>query len=280
MRLLSEHPAIVAHRLHPFESRSGSYWMHMLRVLSQPADFVHSAHPDNFQYNMFWVGHHPSHTPQLSSHPNTSRWLGGDYVEDLAGFCQRSIEAFYKQIASDQAQHAPAYFAEKYTPGHIPPLIWELYPAARELFLVRDFRDMFSSILAFNAKRGSAGFGRESVVTDEDHAKSLRFSAQRLLKSWRSRSEQARLVRYEDLVLSPEKTLAGVFEYVGLASDSAVVQGILQRASQDASEMRQHRTALSPAASVGRWKHDLSPALQAACTGAFGDILQEFGYEI
>ena len=145
---------------------------------------------------------------------------------------------------------------------------------------MRDFRDMFSSILAFNAKRGSAGFGRESVVTDEDHAKSLRFSAQRLLKSWRSRSGQARLVRYEDLVLSPEKTLAGIFEYVGLASDSAVVQGILQRASQDASEMRQHRTALSPAASVGRWKNDLSPALQAACTGAFGDILQEFGYEI
>lgn len=34
-----------------------------------------------------------------------------------------------------------------------------------------------------------------------------------------------------------------------------------------------------PAASVGRWKYDLSPPLQAACERAFGEILREFGYD-
>ena len=35
----------------------------------------------------------------------------------------------------------------------------ELYPDAREVFLVRDFRDMVASIFAFNRKRGVRGFG-------------------------------------------------------------------------------------------------------------------------
>ena len=42
----------------------------------------------------------------------------------------------------------------------------ELYPDSREVFLVRDFRDMVSSILAFNAKRGARGFGRAAAETD------------------------------------------------------------------------------------------------------------------
>ena len=32
----------------------------------------------------------------------------------------------------------------------------ELYPGARELFLVRDFRDMIASMRAYNERKGSA----------------------------------------------------------------------------------------------------------------------------
>ena len=45
-------------------------------------------------------------------------------------------------------------------PNYLPVLIRELYPRAKEIFLVRDFRDMARSIMAFDAKRGYAGFGR------------------------------------------------------------------------------------------------------------------------
>src|ERR1041384_7418487 len=33
MRMLSEHPRIVAERLYPYETKAGAYWMHMLRTL-------------------------------------------------------------------------------------------------------------------------------------------------------------------------------------------------------------------------------------------------------
>ena len=40
----------------------------------------------------------------------------------------------------------------------------ELYPAARELFLVRDFRDMIASMQAYNARKGFGDFGRETAA--------------------------------------------------------------------------------------------------------------------
>src|SRR5207248_557150 len=66
--------------------------------------------------------------------------FGRQYVEDLAGFCQRSIEDFYLQIGTMQERRNPRYFAEKYIPTQLPRIMWELYPKAREVFLVRDFR--------------------------------------------------------------------------------------------------------------------------------------------
>ena len=38
----------------------------------------------------------------------------------------------------------------------------QLYPRAREIFLVRDPRDTLASMLAFNARRGFVDFGRDS----------------------------------------------------------------------------------------------------------------------
>ena len=57
--------------------------------------------------------------------------------------------------------------------------MWELYPRAREVILVRDFRDMVSSMFAFNAKRGFQGFRRGSVRERRGvrHATSVKGSA-------------------------------------------------------------------------------------------------------
>ncbi len=48
-------------------------------------------------------------------------------------------------------------------------MIREVYPRAQEVILVRDFRDMVASILAYNAKRGYTAFGREHVDNDEEY---------------------------------------------------------------------------------------------------------------
>jgi hypothetical protein len=43
--------------------------------------------------------------------------------------------------------------------------------------------------------------------------------------------------------------------------------------------MRKHKTSPDPESSIGRWRYELDPSLQAICQEAFGDVLKEFGYE-
>ena len=43
--------------------------------------------------------------------------------------------------------------------------------------------------------------------------------------------------------------------------------------------MDHHRTANDPAATIGRWREDLSPELIAACAESLDPVLEAFGYE-
>src|SRR5206468_3765127 len=109
-------------------------------------------------------------------------------------------------------------FVEKFAVrSAVPDLVWELYPRARELILVRDFRDLVASILAMNVKVGYQGFGRRRAASDEEFIeRQMADLASAFVRTWRERSDRAHLVRYEDLVTSRGPTLEGILEYLGL----------------------------------------------------------------
>jgi hypothetical protein len=276
MHILSNHPQLLVHKVYPYETRSASYWIHMLKVLSQPANHYQSSHPDTFQDNFFWVGHYPSYF--TGEQADVNDWLMIDYIEKLTTFCQSNIEAFYGQIAIKQKAGQPIYFIEKYHDGHIPRLLWELYEQAKEIFLIRDFRDMLCSIQAFNAKRGYTSFGRELVNSDEEFVWQLRDNMLRLLQSWKLRLNKGYLLRYEDLVLNPFETLLRVLNYLNLDASDSIIENMIEEASNSNKELHEHKTSEHIKASIGRWKRDLSPSLKAICEEAFADILNEFGY--
>ena len=97
------------------------------------------------------------------------RWLGSEAIDSLCGLCQGQIEAFYRHLAGTGA---PRYFVEKYLPHQVvPDLLAELYPGAREVILVRDFRDMLCSVIAFNRKRGWDAFGRSEGGDDAEYVR-------------------------------------------------------------------------------------------------------------
>jgi hypothetical protein len=154
----------------------------------------------------------------------------------------------------------------------------ELYPEARELFLVRDFRDMVASMLAYNARKGFGDFGRNLVESDEAWLDYLHKTFLVLHAAWRDRGEPGSLVRYEDLVLDPAATLPSLLNLLGLEATPETVTHLL--AAADAPELRGHATAGSPSGSIGRWRHDLPPGLRGAVEETFGDLLQEFGYQV
>lgn len=275
MHLLAHHPRIVAHRVYPYELRIAKYWLHLLGVLSEPADHIDSATVDTFSASPSWVGINPFNVDGTPF----STWLGTDHVRNLAAFCQRSTEECYQAIAEAQGKTDVRYFVEKANPDRIPWLVHDLYPDAKEIVLVRDFRDMLCSIFAFNAKRGFAAFGREQARSDEEYVWQIRESAVRLLESWRRRSQDALLIRYEDLVTNPHRALATTLGYLGLHSSKDAVQGVLDHAGADASELAQHRTTSDAIQSIGRWERDLPNELHAVAADALDDIVAEFGYE-
>lgn len=281
MRLLSEHPQIVVHRWHPYELRTARYWWHMLKTLSEPRDPYHSAQADRFQTDKLRVGYNPFYPEPIAVTPGLGEWMGRDYVEDLARFCQRSAEQAYLRIAAGQGQSDVVYMAEKHRADNLPWLVWELYPKAKEIFLVRDFRDVFSSMLAYNKKFGRRAFGPDHLETDEEFARFLRNSTIRnLSRSWPKRQDRAHLIRYEDLITNPREILRGIFAYLELDASDALIDGVLERASAENPEMKQHLTSKDVTTSLGRWRSSLTPELQVVANDAFGDVLQQFGYAV
>ncbi len=160
---------------------------------------------------------------------------------------------------------------------HVPPLLWELYPDAREIVLVRDFRDMVSSMFAFDAERGFDGFGGRTG-SDKDRITEAGKEVARLLDSWRERSDRAHLVRYEDLITRPHETARSLLAYLDLKPDERAVEKMLRALDERTDQTEWHRTTDDPKSSIGRWREDLDDDLRRACDEALGPELEAFGY--
>jgi hypothetical protein len=283
MRMLGAHPAVVVYARPPYEARGGKYWLHVLKTLAAPADpSKRVGAPMEFHLEPLAAGGNPFYAAAFSAWPEVEAWSGSTYIRELAAFCQRSIDGWYRATAAAQgeAEDALVYFAEKHFPDVYPRLMRELYPGARELFLVRDFRDMVASMQAYNVRKGTGDFGRDKAGSDEAWLVHLHQNFLVLRAAWRDRGEPGSLVRYEDLVRDPGSTLPPLLTFLGLDAAPETVSRLIAAAAPDAPELRGHGTSESPEASIGRWRHDLSPELGAAVEETFGDLLQEFGYDV
>ena len=283
MRLLSAHPDVLSYQPHRFEQRIAGYWIDALLTLADPVSYLRGVAPQAVAAQVgvddrtWWLGTEAPMPWPLRDEP-LQEWLGGEAVEALAAVCQQRIDALYERIAAVSGAGPERFFAEK-SNLRVSAVAAELYPAGRELFLVRDFRDMVCSVFAFNEKRGVAGFGRATAGSDMDYVEQVGRWAQALARAWERRRERAHLVRYEDLVQDPERALGRVLEHVGVDSRADTIRGMLDRLGEELPELREHPTSDSPQASIGRWRTDLGPDLRAACEGAFGSALERFGYE-
>jgi sulfotransferase family protein len=290
MQMLASHPEIVIFRRFPYESAPAKYWLHMLRVASEPVNLSHSAEPKTAHTNLWWIGNNPYHDDRVYEQQTLAQWFGRDHIEHLAAFCQRTIDDWYMALARSQVQPQGIYFAEKHVwPNYLPVLTRELYPHAKELFLVRDFRDMALSILDFDARRGFAGFDRPEDASDEEY---IRGAVSRMVRdltaSWTRRAEHAHLVRYEDLVSRPVEVLRGIADYLGVDSSAETVENALAKGSElvlnlpgsgyELSEIQAHRTVEDPKATIGRWR-DRDESFRTLTQETFGEALRTFGYE-
>lgn len=282
VQLLAAHPRVVAYRPFNYEPRVATYWTDLLRALSEPASAGRQLETSgNLNDRWWWIGNFPR-TPTLKVEDGVQGWIARERLESLTSFCQSSIEAVYERVAAANGRESPLYFAEKFLPTVTPSLMWELYPDAREIVLVRDFRDMVSSIFAFDADKPFRGFDHVDGETDEEYVLRIgRKWTRRILESWTARKDRSHLVRYEDLVLEPADTLEALLDYLRLEGGGGAREQMLEAFPTTPPEpyAQAHRTAPSVRSSIGRWRTDLPLPLKSACELAFGPALEAFGYE-
>lgn len=279
MRLLAAHPAVVAYRRHPYEARAAKYWLHLLKSLARPVDpRTRPGQPNEFHLEPSAFGS-PFATADFAAYDDAATWLGDGYLDDLAAFCLRSIDGWYGRVAAAQAQPEPAYWAEKMFPDDYAALTRELYPTAKEIVLVRDFRDMWASMRAYNERRGFGDFGQARADSEQAWLDEMRNGAVRLYETAQARGPAARVVRYEDIVADPAATIAAILAYLELDAAATTIGAMVAAAESEIPELRAHRTSATVEASLGRWQRDLSPEQQAMARAAFDDILPAFGYD-
>jgi hypothetical protein len=275
MRMLEAHPEMLVYRPYRYEQQVASYWLDVLLTLSDPSSYIRQIAPaGNLEDPLWWLG--SKRPPPRLRDSALERWLGSDALAQLARVSQERIAAVYDQIAAGAGKPGARYFAEKHS-LRTAALGSELYPGAREVFLVRDLRDMVASIMDFNRRRGVEGFGRAAAASDTDWIHGLAGWSTSLVRAWGRRSERAHLVRYEDLVVRPAETLAALLRYAGVDDSPAQVEAMLAASATEMPELARHRTRRADE-SVGRWRADLPEELQRACGQAFGAALEAFGY--
>jgi sulfotransferase family protein len=274
--LLSCIPEAVAFSPWARDARVGTYWTSVLQALSRPQSYLAQLVPGPLEQR-YWWNDRADLRFGVGGDPELEAWLGGEAVESLVDLCRSRIDAFYARLGEDGER--PRFFVEKYLPYQLTPdLLTEMYPAAREVILVRDFRDMLCSVIAFNQKRGYQAFGRADVDSDAEYVETtVANSARRLARRLRERGGEAHLVRYEDLIREPAETLGAMMRYLRLEAGEEAVAAVLERA--EAQSLDEHRTTSKVSESIERWKRDLPPDLAQVCAEVLDPVLVDFGYE-
>jgi hypothetical protein len=279
-RLLSCHPAVLAFQPLVFEPRVATYWMTVLRELTAPKSYLREIHTERWDQPRWWLGDGAVGLPAPVD-LGMAEWLGNESVRQLAAICQERVEAYYREVARRSGEGEGArYFAEKFLLDPVLlDLTTEVFPGAKELILVRDFRDRLSSVFAWNEKRGDHGFGHDAEMSKAEYlVERVRADAEDLIDRWRRRGDAALLVRYEDLIMEPEATLGRVFDYLEVEAGEGAVGAVLDLANQQTELLDQHRTVSDPVQTIGRWRRDLPDDLAEESNQLLAPLLEPFGY--
>lgn len=179
----------------------------------------------------------------------------------------RSYPAFFAAILRFWAEaHGKSRVGEK-TPHHAwnTETLFEWYPGARVIHLLRDPRDVTASL--FNVP-----WGRRSAVTNGRLWVSLTRAAERS----RHRPGYLRL-RYEDLIEDPEGRLTDVCRFLGETFDPAMLRAD-PAAGTDKPWFERAQKALTRDR-VDKWRSQLTPDQIRLVESEAGALMAEFGYE-
>lgn len=171
-----------------------------------------------------------------------------------------------------------------HTVRHLPRME-RLFPEARSIFLVRDGRDVATSMWFFN-RRGLGPAQAPMPLADavRHHARLWRQDLEAILAFLARRPDAGLLVRYEDLHVDAPAELARLFRLLGIAADPATCDtcaaaGDFARLSGGRRRGEADDSSLFRKGIVGDWRNHFDAAARGAFEAEAGEALVRFGYE-
>jgi glycosyltransferase involved in cell wall biosynthesis len=183
-------------------------------------------------------------------------------------FSQRATRAHRSEIGSASADAGPVrYYAEKHLNTWKVPLAQ--LPPLKVIVLLRDPRDSWISINAFNDVRGGGGLGRDRAGSREEHLDNV-IRRQRERLRWIAELQEKSdipVVRYEDMVRDLPGTAARLGEWLEVEIDA-------EPAARDKDTRLKHMTASTPEQSIGRWREEMEPEVAEKFSRELGPELR------
>ncbi|HEX6456407.1 MAG TPA: sulfotransferase [Solirubrobacterales bacterium] len=278
-------------------SRSGSTWL--LKMLADLEGVVPVDDPH--------LGHHlgvwrpiPLAWAACEEPPELSTLLELKAEQPGYFFAERHREAWWEPLrqliaarfeaqAADAgiADAAAAAFVVKEPGSHVAPLLAELFPRSKVIFLLRDGRDVVDSWLDAYSDGSWAIPGGAFPVSAEGRIPLIgwlssvwAYRSRAVREAYEARGEGDRiLIRYEDLRGETECCVRRVCAMVGIDPERVPEVVEAHRFERQPSAARGRRRFIRQAR-PGGWRDNLSPAEQRAMHEAMGEALAEFGYGV
>ena len=254
MSLLASSPAVMVERDYPYESRYLTYFASLSKMLDGDAKLAGKWPRDNM----------------LAEPPIE---IGGlpwrQLVQDSGALAQNCLQDLWKRF-SEGASERETHYIEK-VPRWVSEYVPSIISESKVVHLIRDPRDVWLSVAAFNAKRGYLAFGRQKNDSDEEYlSRFIERVGKRMTPILnRENTEQKMLIRYEDLIADTANVVGRLGDWLNLDLDPSVLSERIQ----------EHVTAPSSGQSIQRWKRELSRTIRKRFKREMGDILEGFGYE-
>ncbi|MGE5527342.1 MAG: sulfotransferase [Methanosarcina sp.] len=274
-------------------SRSGSTWL--LKMLADVEGVVPIDDPH--------LGHHlgvwrpiPLAWAACEDPPELSTLLEVKAEEPGYFFAERYRDAWWEPLreliaarfeaqAEGIADAAEAAFVVKEPGSHVAPLLAELFPASKVIFLLRDGRDVVDSWLDAYSEGSWAIPGGAFPVSEEGRIPLIRW----LSEVWAVRSREVRkayearpnedriLIRYEELRGRTAACMTKICQMLDLDAERVPEVVEAHRFEKVPRSARGPRRMVRQAR-PGGWRDNLSRAEQEAMHEVMGAALVEFGY--
>jgi glycosyltransferase involved in cell wall biosynthesis len=277
MRLLASSPNVAVDRKHPYERKYFAYLWRWSRLLDRSDWPVDEWTPRNLASILL-----ERDAPLMGPPP----WLPRALVESGPGepsMSRRCFDLAWGEFSRRAAQRTLAdhgdpggsvrYYAEKHL--NTWRLDFDALPEIRVIALLRDPRDTYISINAFNERRGTQGFGRQRAGTEREYIVQM-IARQRERLDWimgLPDDGPIPVVRYDELI----GDLPGV---AARLERSLSIRLRPEQMGKDERERRRHLTSASPQESIGRWRREMPAEVQAIFATELGEELDSLGFEV